>query len=80
MWRAAISIASNIAEGAGKPDREFRRFLGIALESNAEVAAQAMIAGDLGCIERATVAEILEPTDHIGRMIRRLKGYPDPSG
>ena len=67
-----ISIASNIAEGAERPDREFRRFLVIALGSNAEVEAQATIAGDLGCIDQATTAKILELTDHIGRMIRRL--------
>ena len=72
MRRAAISVASNIAEGAERSDREFCRFLIIALGSNAEVEAQITIAGDIGSIDAATVAKILDKTDHIGRMINKL--------
>lgn len=72
MRRAAISVASNIAEGAERSDREFCRFLTIAQGSNSEVEAQVTIAGDLGCIDPATVAKLLDHTDHIGRMIRKL--------
>ncbi len=80
MRRAAISIASNIAEGAERSDREFCRFLTIALGSNAEVEAQVTIAGDLGLIDAATVARLVDLTDHIGRMIRRLMQHLQPSG
>ena len=72
LRRAAISTVSNIAEGAERSDREFCRFLTIALGSNAEVEAQLTIAGDIGLIDAPTVAAMLDRTDHIGRMIRRL--------
>lgn len=75
-----ISVASNIAEGAERPDREFRRFLTIALGSNAEVEAQATIAADLGCIDQVTAATITDKTDHIGRMITNLIRHMPPSG
>jgi four helix bundle protein len=80
MRRAAISVASNIAEGSERTDREFCRFLIIALGSNAEVEAQITIAGDLGIIDPATVATMLDRTDHIGKMIRRLIQSMQPSG
>lgn len=80
MRRAAISVASNIAEGAEQSDRDFCRFLTIALGSNAEVEAQVTIAGDIGCLNAATVAKLLDQTDHIGRMIRKLMQHMAPSG
>ena len=75
LRRAAISVASNIAEGAERTDREFCRFLTIALGSNAEVEAQVTIAGDIGLIDAPTTAKLLDHTDHIGRMIRKLIQY-----
>ena len=80
LRRAAISVASNIAEGAERSDREFCRFLTIALGSNAEVEAQITIAGDIGLIDAVTVTKLLDHTDHIGRMIRRLMQHMQPSG
>jgi four helix bundle protein len=80
LRRASISVASNIAEGAERSDREFCRFLTIALGSNAEVEAQITIAGDIGLIDAPTVTKILDLTDHIGRMIRRLMQHMQPSG
>ncbi len=80
MRRAAISVVSNIAEGAERTDREFVRFLRIALGSNAEIEAQTTIAGDLGILDQATLATILAQNAIVGRMIRRLMQHLIPSG
>ena len=49
MRRAAVSIASNIAEGAGRGSKkEFGRFLSIAQGSAAELKTQLIIAEKLG--------------------------------
>ncbi len=76
LRRAAISVCSNIAEGAGRgSDREFIRFLCIARASNDEVTAQLDILAALGGSE----AEGLQARNAgVGRqlsgLIRSLRG------
>ena len=72
MRRAAVSIASNIAEGAARGTKaEFKKFLAIAQGSAAELETQVIIAGRLGFpIE---TEKFLSELDEISRMIVGLR-------
>ena len=51
---AAISIASNIAEGSGRgSDRDYARFIGFAIGSACEVETLLILGHDLGYLELA---------------------------
>jgi four helix bundle protein len=70
MRRAAISIPSNIAEGAGRnSNREFRRFLDIALSSAYELETQLIISSDLGYISEKDLFTINTVIEEIQKMI-----------
>ena len=76
MRRAAVSIPSNIAEGAAREsDREYLRFLYIARGSLAELETQLLIASSLGYLN--DTASWREKTDAIfaqlSGLIRKLK-------
>ncbi len=72
MRRAAISIPSNIAEGAGrKGSKEFIQFLSTAQGSVAELETQLLIADQLRYAKGA--AEILKELDQISKMIIGLQ-------
>lgn len=68
--RAALSVVSNIAEGAGSnTDANFIRFLGYARASNKELLCQLEILNDL---ERTKLNSIISDVDHVGAMLYRL--------
>ena len=53
MRRAAVSIPSNIAEGASRKGKtEFKHFLSISLASGAELETQIIISGNLNYIQK----------------------------
>lgn len=57
MRRAAVSIGSNVAEGADRrSDDDFARFVAIAEGSASELAFQLNLSHDLGFIDAPTVA------------------------
>ena len=71
--RAAVSVPSNLAEGAAKRGRrEFRRYIDIALGSLSELRSLLHLARDLGYVSDASHAEVDVVRDRTGRMIWRL--------
>ena len=76
MRRAAVSIPSNIGEGAARGgDREFIQFLIIARGSLSELETQLLISNDLGYMR--DVPDIQERIDRlfalIGGLLRSLR-------
>lgn len=73
MRSAAVSVASNIAEGFNRRySKEYQRFLYIALGSCGELETQVEISRDLRYAPYDSYGELLENLDHESRMIRSL--------
>ncbi|MEW5787466.1 MAG: four helix bundle protein [Pseudomonadota bacterium] len=72
--RAAVSIPSNIAEGRERgSDKDFMRFLGIALGSLAELETQLLLSQRLGYVAEADLQSLVPLADEVGKMLRGLK-------
>jgi four helix bundle protein len=70
MRRAAVSIPSNIAEGAGRLNtREYKQYLGVARGSSFELQTQLTIARELGFGDIEQLCEADATCDEIGRML-----------
>ena len=71
--RAAVSVASNIAEGAARRSTgEFLQFLGMAQGSLAEAETQLIIAVRLGYLQKADHLALTTSADQISRMLASL--------
>jgi len=72
--RAVISIASNIAEGAGRnSDKEFNQFLGYSMGSICEVETQLIIAEKLKYLESKSIQIPLNRILELKKMTISLK-------
>jgi|ERR1051325_8868372 four helix bundle protein len=73
MQRAAVSIPSNIAEGAERDSRpDFIRFLRIAKGSAAELRTQCYIASKLELLTRKETSKFVQETKEISAMLQGL--------
>ncbi|MGB9074022.1 MAG: four helix bundle protein [Terriglobales bacterium] len=73
MRRAAVSVASNIAEGKGRYSRkEFVQFLYRARGSLLELQTQLFIAGELDYLESISARRIRDKADELGRILNGL--------
>jgi four helix bundle protein len=70
MRRCAVSIPSNIAEGAGRLNTpEYQHFLGIARGSHLELQTQLTIARQLGLGDAGQISIAEDLSEEVGRMI-----------
>jgi four helix bundle protein len=70
LRRAAVSVASNIAEGKGRfSDRELSQFLSMARGSLFEIETQVAIALELGYLAKPQSQELLNRCAEVGRLL-----------
>lgn len=73
--RAAVSVASNIAEGATRRSTgEFIQFVGMARGSLAEAETQLILAQRLGYLPQSDEQALLAASSEISRMLVALTG------
>jgi four helix bundle protein len=71
--RASISISSNIAEGSGKSsNKDFTRFLEMALSSCFEVETQLILSFDLGYISEDIMNKVCSELQDEQKMIYKF--------
>ena len=73
MQRSAVSISSNIAEGAGRvSDGKFSHFLSIALGSAFETETQLLISKNVGYISEEQYGDILKKLTSVEKQLNGL--------
>lgn len=74
VLRSAYSVPSNIAEGSGRSsNKEFSRFLDIALGSAYELETQLILASDVNYITEDKLEEIQKLLQEVQKMIYSFK-------
>jgi len=74
LRRASVSVPSNIAEGCSRSsNKDFSRFLEIALGSTYEIETQLLIAFDLGYINQLKLDELLYSLNIIVKMTAKFR-------
>lgn len=74
LRRASVSIPSNIAEGSSRnSNKDFARFLQIALGSAYEIETQLLIAQDLIFITDSELDSVISELQEIIKMISKFK-------
>ncbi|MFZ1808504.1 MAG: four helix bundle protein [Cyclobacteriaceae bacterium] len=72
--RSAVSIPSNIAEGAGRnTKKDFNNFLGISTGSSCELDTQLIIASRIGFIKDSSLQTLQNQIEEIQKMNWALK-------
>ncbi|HEY0996234.1 MAG TPA: four helix bundle protein [Gemmatimonadaceae bacterium] len=81
LRRAALSVPTNLAEGASKGrDAEFLRFINISIGSAAELDSLLAHAAAVGAFDRQAAAEVTDDLTVIRKMLFKLRGALQRSG
>jgi four helix bundle protein len=76
LRRAAVSIASNIAEGSSRGTwKDFRQFVKLAKGSNSELQTQLLIARRLGFGDTQKCERAEAPSQDVSRMLSGLSKF-----
>lgn len=74
LRRACVSIPSNIAEGSSrKSNRDFSRFLELAMGSAYEIKTQLLISSDLGFITTEKLNPLVLKIESLTKMMYRFQ-------
>ncbi|MCB0371576.1 MAG: four helix bundle protein [Muricauda sp.] len=74
LRRASVSVPSKISEGCSrKSNKDFSRFLEIAIGSMYELETQLLISNDLGFISEEKTMELMEKLNTIVKMTSKFK-------
>lgn len=74
LRRAVISISSNFAEGCSRSsEKDFKRFIEIALGSAFELKTQLIISNKLGFLKTNSLSELVEQVDKVSKQLNSLR-------